>query len=223
MSAPREALRAATEAAAEAEAVRERANVALDRIVQLVKCAEEELAPYADADRRITEHRAAFMIAYATDGPMPDRYAVPEALLDDRKRKIEAEERLEAARFSHRRLVSDRNTAECAAKDARASVVSAAGDVVRYEGDAIAADLLKAEGEALRLRTELEGLSRLWTLNENGASRPLALSPAIRAVLEDQPLNVKPPPGPVGAAGAAAGSRWWTYFEALQRDPDATV
>jgi transposase len=116
--------------------------------------------------------------------------ALTQALVD----RGEAENRLEAGRRAAGSLNADAADAQTAAQRAAEAVQSAAGHVVGFEMDRLAAEVIEAEATALALRSRLLGAANLWSGGRSILSQ--RAGDALNAPFGAEQLPRTPPPSP---------------------------
>ena len=208
---PRDALRQAIEAEAEAAGVAEQAAAAAARGQAGVDAARAALAPYAGLDAAVAQFHA----AAARAGEAPGRELAAD-LLEGRRARAAALEALTDASAAAELLTGEADAAAAGLEAARAAVRGAAHGVADEQAVELATRLQALERQAAELREALGGYGRT-----RATDAPRPVPPAVVATVQ----------APWGEALLSAHARgmlssvpaWQAFRGALATDPDAAL
>jgi hypothetical protein len=205
---PRDGLKAALDALAQAEMARDDAGEHTDRALQRVAAAEEALAEFRDLDARVD----AWTIAEIHGDRVSD---MPHSLIRASQERAVANDRLEHAHRAHRTLAGELRAAETRVQACRRNAAIQAQRVVLRRAEERAAELQNLMDDADELRADLEALAGCAFPN---AGKLVQVTPAILAAL-NRPSRER------GQHTAVVlephKRRWQSMHSELLSDPDA--
>lgn len=212
----RSALRVAVEGRAAAHATLAAARRAADRAADLVTKLESRFAELRAVDAEATAFRAE-QVKMAADDEDVRVAALPAALADRVRAKVEAEAEMHTARALHEALLKDVTAAEQNVSTLTRSTHEAVLAVLLDEVEPMAEELADLEARAIALRELLVSYDHTKTMLPGmsgiaDARTTLRIGNILR--FPPQPSRIGPNPEQMRA--------WRDYYLTLAGDPDAT-
>jgi hypothetical protein len=190
---------------------------AVDRAKMFLNESEDELRGFADVDQKLTAYRANRIKEWSVSGGERPSLDLPADLAVAREAKMDAEERIAAARVAYDALTDELQTAKQAGQKAEEEVRKAAIEVMRCEAEAVIDELETVQARMRALEEWLLDLAEL-TLPVGESTQQIPMSARVLSIIQGIESKHEPMLKSERADSIAALKAW---YAALLENSDA--